>query len=419
MVLLPLNIDRLLATIMPMRHKALITTKTSLLMILISWVPCMALILYDFISFSAGHTQIEYYGNFHRCEIEGRDTSIEQIILLILPFISVVLMYGVIAKTIVGTNRKCNRFLYISSGIILTNLITHTPSIVINIMSISMSYEASQILITTFYNSGITNPIIYFLAHPTARRHVQDMSMNLSMSRDPGNSETAGGMSFSQAVYIANRRKSAVVRHWKHISVDPGTCVRSPTSDRSFNSARSNSYDENCVGISADKSAVKFQMIVTANGRRRRTTRYSLEERSRRISPNDGKTVKENCRIISPIEGEKAKENGREVSPSIGETVKENSMKITSSNGDTINQNISEIFPTVGETAQQSGEVSFNGNLQVEDDIPIRDVQDNDNIAQVVGFYELEGVVLEENLEGEEDAEIVLEGVMQDICKPE
>lgn len=236
------------------------------------------------------------------------------------------------------------------------------------------------------------------------------MSMNLSMSRDPGNSETAAGMTFSQAVYIANRRKSAVVRHWKHISADPGTCVRSPTSDRSFNSARSNSYDENCV---------KFQMIVTANGRRRRTTRYSLEERGRRISPNDGKTVKENCRIISPIEGEKAKENGREVSPSIGETVKENSMKIASSNGDTINQNISEIFPTVGETAQQSGEVSLNGDLQVEDDIPIRDVQDNDNIAQEVGFYELEGVVLEENLEGEKDAEIILEGVMQDICKPE
>lgn len=83
-------------------------------------------------------------------------------------------MTTIMMKAIFKTQKGCNRFLFISTAIILTNLLTHSPSIIVNIKSIPMSYEASQILITTFYNSGIINPLIYFLAHPRARLYISE-----------------------------------------------------------------------------------------------------------------------------------------------------------------------------------------------------------------------------------------------------
>lgn len=126
-------------------------------------------------------------------------------------------MYCAIIKTIIGTKRKCSRFLYISTGIILTNLITHTPSIIVNIKSITMSYEASQILITTFYNSGIINPLIYFLAHPMARRYVKELSFT---SKDPFSTTDLSEAVISRPQLVKQRRISRDCdKNWRFAAV--------------------------------------------------------------------------------------------------------------------------------------------------------------------------------------------------------
>ena len=280
-----------------------------------------------------------------------------------------------------------------------------------------MSYEASQILITTFYNSGITNPIIYFLAHPTARRHVKDMSMNMSMSREAGNSEGGIGHSFSQVV-AATRRTSTVVRHWKHLGAAPASretsfSAPSPTLNRGFRRARSMSLAENCAGPSLVKPGAKFQKLVQANGRMKHSPRSSLEERYRRISlGSTGEVVKENGRTTSPRNGDTAREDGRALSPcrNVGEVqvVKENGMTKSFSKNNV-------------RTVQQSDEISFNevSEVQMEDEIPVIKVQNADMDADNDVQYaeEKEDGVMGEKFVGDEDEEIVAEGAVQDNYK--
>ena len=278
-----------------------------------------------------------------------------------------------------------------------------------------MSYEASQILITTFYNSGITNPIIYFLAHPTARRHVKDMSMNMSMSREAGNSEGGIGHSFSQVV-AATRRTSTVIRHWKHLGAAPASretsfSAPSPTLNRGFRRARSISLVENCAGPSLVKPGAKFQKLVQANGRMKHSPRSSLEERYRRISPSNGEIVKGNGRITSPRNGETARENDRALSPcmNVGEVqvVKENGM--------------TKSFKNDVETVQQSEEINFNEDSEVrmDDELPVIKVQNADIEADYIAqcTEEKGGGVMDEKFVGEEDIVAEGESVVEDNYK--
>ena len=275
-----------------------------------------------------------------------------------------------------------------------------------------MNYEASQILITTFYNSGITNPIIYFLAHPTARRHVKDMSMNMSMSREAGNSEGGIGHSFSQ-VAAATRRTSTVIRHWKHLGAAPASretsfSAPSPTLNRGFRRSRSISLVENCAGPSLVKPSAKFQKLVQANGRMKHSPRSSLEERYRRISPSNGEIVKGNGRITSPRNGETARENDRALSPcmNVGE------VQVFKENGTTESFSKNNV-----ETVQQSEEISLKENteLQMDDELPVIKIQNADIEADNIAQYaeEREDGVMDERFDGEEDEEIVAEDAVQ------
>ena len=54
LALLPLTIDRLVAVTFPLRHAYVITTKSSLSLIFLCWLPLVALLLYDTIEYKIG-----------------------------------------------------------------------------------------------------------------------------------------------------------------------------------------------------------------------------------------------------------------------------------------------------------------------------------------------------------------------------
>ena len=84
-------------------------------------------------------------------------------------------MYIVMLTIIIKSKRKFGWFLVISSGIIVSSLLSYAPTVIAVAWSVPMSYEVSQILtVTIFYVNGIINPMVYFMAHPRSRQYVTE-----------------------------------------------------------------------------------------------------------------------------------------------------------------------------------------------------------------------------------------------------
>ena len=82
-------------------------------------------------------------------------------------------MYIIMLIIIIKNKRQFGRFLAISSGIIVSSLLSYAPTVIAIAWSVPMSYEVSQILtVTLYYVNGIINPMVYFVAHPRTRQYV-------------------------------------------------------------------------------------------------------------------------------------------------------------------------------------------------------------------------------------------------------
>ena len=64
LALLPLTIDRFVAVVLPLRHKCIITTRTSINMFLLTWLPLIILCLYDTITYRTGGTKVSNVTRF-------------------------------------------------------------------------------------------------------------------------------------------------------------------------------------------------------------------------------------------------------------------------------------------------------------------------------------------------------------------
>ena len=171
--LLPLTLDRVIAITLPLRHNSFVTKRTSVVMFVVNWSPIFALLFYDTVAYTTGSITIEYYDKYHRCVISGRNNYIEQVCLIFVPFLLILLMYGIMLFIIVRKRRRCGWFLLTSTGIIATSLLAYSPSVIANTWDVPLSYEVSQILtVTVYYINGIVNPIIYVLTHPVTRKYV-------------------------------------------------------------------------------------------------------------------------------------------------------------------------------------------------------------------------------------------------------
>ena len=172
LALLPLTIDRGIAITFPIRHNSLVTRNASLLMIGITWLPLLVQLLHHTIGYIAETITVEYYDRYNRCVIFGHHIVTELIILIVVPFFLILALYFVMLIIIVKSRIRCGRFLVTSLAIVITSLLTHSPSVITFIWDIPLSYEASQILtVYVYYTNGIINPLIYVATHPVARRY--------------------------------------------------------------------------------------------------------------------------------------------------------------------------------------------------------------------------------------------------------
>ena len=175
--LLPLTIDRAVAVVFPLQHGSLITHKTSVVMIGAVWSGTLIVLINDLVSYYEVAITAVYLDKYYRC-ILTKTWVVESLALYIFPFMLILLMYGCMLFVIVKTKRSCGRFLLLSTAIIGTNMLCFTPSIITLLVTLDMSYEATQILfVTVWYANGIFNPLVYFLSHPRTRELFRSSSI--------------------------------------------------------------------------------------------------------------------------------------------------------------------------------------------------------------------------------------------------
>ena len=187
LALIPLTIDRLIAIVLPLKHKIIVTKKFSLFLIWATWLPIVVSFLHAIVELSLETIEIEYDEKYHRCVGSGRYAEIvkvEEICLKVAPFFAIVVMYIIMLMFIVkNRSLKINRFLITTTAIIMTSLLAYFPTIIADIWDIPMSYEVSQVLtITLYYVNGIINPAIHVLAHPATEKSIKSWRENIRMS---------------------------------------------------------------------------------------------------------------------------------------------------------------------------------------------------------------------------------------------
>ena len=174
--LIPLTLDRAIAIIRPLHHRSIVTQRTSVCLIVACWFPVIVTLIFDSAAYLTRAIAIEYFHKYHRCMILNDSAIIGRMFLFVSPFFLVLGLYGIMIIFIVRSGRPPSRFLAIASGIILTNLLAVSPSVVTIVWSIPLNYELSQILtVTLYYTNGIFNPLIYLGAHPEARRYFSNL----------------------------------------------------------------------------------------------------------------------------------------------------------------------------------------------------------------------------------------------------
>ena len=173
--LLPLTIDRAVAVLSPLRHSSIITKKTSLIMFLATWLSIVTVLVDNIVLYEIGILSVVYSVKYHRCVMLDNDFFVQNIILFVIPFFSVLFTYVLMFAIIMKTKRSCGRFLVVSAVIIATNLLAYSPSIIIEMTdSIEMSYEVSQVMFATlWYINGVINPLLYVATHPKTREDIK------------------------------------------------------------------------------------------------------------------------------------------------------------------------------------------------------------------------------------------------------
>ena len=173
--LLPLTIDRAVAVVLPLRHSSIVTKRTCLVMFLAAWLPILSVLVEKILRHEFGAISVEYSVGYHRCALLDNYLFFQYIFLFFVPFFSVLLTYAMIFLIIIKTKRSFGKFLVLSFVIIATNLIAYTPSAIIDMAEgIQMSYEVFQVMyITLWYINGVTNPLIYVVAHPKTREYLR------------------------------------------------------------------------------------------------------------------------------------------------------------------------------------------------------------------------------------------------------
>ena len=153
--LIPLTLDRAIAIIRPLHHRSIVTKRTSMCLIVACWIPVVITLIFDSAAYVTRAIAIEYFHRYHRCMILNDSATFGRIFLFVSPFFLVLGLYGIMIIFIVRNGRRPSRILAIASGIILTNLLAVSPTVITFVCSIPLNYELSQILtVTLYYTNG-------------------------------------------------------------------------------------------------------------------------------------------------------------------------------------------------------------------------------------------------------------------------
>ena len=181
---LPLTIDRAVAVILPLRHGSIITHKTCAVMMLFVWLSIFVVLINYMVDFKSGRMVAEYSTKYHRCILAGKTYDMEDLFLLIIPFVLILLMYATMFSIIIKSKRPCGRILLLSVGIVGTNMLCSTPTVIANLGTVPMSYMLTQVLyVTVWYMNGIFNPLIYFLSHPKTKDYFRSSFILAKLGR--------------------------------------------------------------------------------------------------------------------------------------------------------------------------------------------------------------------------------------------
>ena len=165
---LPLTIDRAVAVILP----------------LFVWLSIFVVLINYLVDFKSGRMVAEYSRKYHRCILAGKTYDMEDLFLLIIPFVLILLMYATMFSIIIKSKRPCGRILLLSVGIVGTNMLCSTPTVIANLGTVPMSYMLTQVLyVTVWYMNGIFNPLIYFLSHPKTKDYFRSSFILAKLGR--------------------------------------------------------------------------------------------------------------------------------------------------------------------------------------------------------------------------------------------
>ena len=207
LTLLPLTIDRVIAILLPLHHRAIVTHKTCAFMFGANWLPIFGLLLFYIVTYTTGVIRIPYHKNYHRCVISGVTFGElhEEFVLITTASLLIILMYVMMLFVIVRNTDRIGRFLFTATLIVTTNLLAYMPTVITNTWNISLSYEVSQILtIDLPYINSVINPVIYVATHPTVQEFAKTWMTNKT------NQVTQQPVDSSGSEPLKSRRKPAV-----------------------------------------------------------------------------------------------------------------------------------------------------------------------------------------------------------------
>jgi len=172
-VLVPLTLDRFLAVVFATKYTTWVTRRTSLVMIAVPWALLITLNVYDFISLGVGKLELKYSVYSHKCTYSKERSKIEPLILLLVPMITICILYLIMFIIILRHKIKSGRFFISTTAIIITGLISTVPEILISSFEVETSHEVFMVFsVTFFYINGICNPLIYLGSHRRFQRQM-------------------------------------------------------------------------------------------------------------------------------------------------------------------------------------------------------------------------------------------------------
>ena len=119
---------------------------------------------------------MQFNHDYHRVTFSNLETIvlISNILMFFIPLFIVIIIYSWIIKILMIKKHDAKNIYCISIPIVVTTIISLTPSLVVDVFSISMDYRWNHIItIFFFYTISLTDPIAILIGFPPIMRYLR------------------------------------------------------------------------------------------------------------------------------------------------------------------------------------------------------------------------------------------------------